>query len=125
MIIRLVLAAVIPVLFTPALAVLPRTAQPGIAGEWTLAVKGPAAHGDITATLSLTAEGTKVTGRLTAHGNEHQVEGQFADGTLTLEVPEAPAGRALSITARLKDDGTLSGYVSSPDGDMPFTGKRQ
>ena len=125
MTVRLLCASVLAVLLVPGLTVRPVAAQPDIAGTWTLTVKGPAAHGDVTATLSLTVKGTKVAGRLEAHGNAHMVEGEFADGTLTLEVPDAPSGRALSITARLKDDGTLSGYVSSPDGDMPFTGKRQ
>jgi hypothetical protein len=125
MIARLVVAFAIACLVVPGLAVRPRAAEPGIAGDWILTVKGPAAHGDLTATLSLTLDGRKVTGRLTAHGNEPPVTGEFVDGTLSLEVPDAPAGRSLSITARLNDEGTLAGYISTADGDMSFTGKRK
>jgi hypothetical protein len=125
MIARLVVASAIACLVMPGLAVRPQASLPDIAGDWILTVKGPAAHGDLTATLSLTLDGRKVTGRLTAHGNEHTVAGEFVDGSLTLEVPDAPAGRALSITARLNDEGTLAGYISTADGDMSFTGKRK
>jgi hypothetical protein len=100
------------------------TAATGVAGQWSLTVKGPAAHGDLTATLALKQDGKAVTGQFSAHGNEHQMKGEFVDGTLTLEATEGAPDRSLSINARLKDDGTLAGYLSSPMGDMAFTGKR-
>jgi hypothetical protein len=101
-----------------------RAAEEGVAGTWNLTVKGPAAHGDLAATLVLKQDGKAVTGQFSAHGNEHSLKGEFAAGTLTLESPDGPSDRSLSLTAKLRDDGTLSGYVSSPMGDMPFTGKR-
>jgi hypothetical protein len=125
MIARVIVASAIACLATPGLAVRPQAVQPGIAGNWTLTVKGPAAHGDVTATLALTLEGRQITGRLTAHGRDHAVAGEFADGTLSLETSDTAAERALSIAAKLRDDGTLAGYISTADGDMPFTGKRE
>jgi hypothetical protein len=95
-----------------------------VSGVWDLAVKGPAAHGGMNATLELHQEGKKVTGSLAAHGNRHTLAGEFADGELALEATDVPADKALTLNAKLKDDGTLAGYLSGPMGDMQWTGQR-
>jgi hypothetical protein len=96
----------------------------GVAGAWDLVVKGPAAHGDLTATLELEQDGSKVTGTFTAHGRTHKLAGQFDNTELRLETVDTPADHTMSLTARLKDDGTLAGYLSSSMGDMQWTGSR-
>lgn len=95
-----------------------------VAGAWELVVKGPAAHGDLTATMELEQDGSKVTGALTAHGRTHKLAGQFGNGELSLQTTDTPADHGMSLTARLKDDGTLAGYLSSSMGDMQWTATR-
>jgi hypothetical protein len=124
MIIRTLASVALALLVAVGVTTQPQAVEDGVAGTWTLTVKGPAAHGDLTATLVLKQDGKKVTGQFAAHGNEHSLDGEYAEGTLTLESPDAQADRSLSLTAKLKADGTLSGYLSSAMGDMPFTGKR-
>lgn len=96
----------------------------GIAGTWTLTVKGPAAHGDMQATMELRQDGRKVTGTFVAHGKEQAVKGTFEDNTLSLETTETSDHHAVTFTAKLKDDGSLAGYLSGPVGDMEWTGRR-
>ncbi|MBA2305683.1 MAG: hypothetical protein H0W08_24040 [Acidobacteria bacterium] len=95
-----------------------------VAGQWNLNVKGPAAHGDMAATMELQQDGKKVTGNFAAHGNEHTLAGELADGTLTLATTDTPADQGIEFNAKLKDDGTLAGYLSGPMGDMQWTASR-
>jgi hypothetical protein len=100
---------------------------PGVAGTWTMSVEAPPPHGAMTATLSLKQDGKKVTGTFESEHTGHRtLEGEFADGKLSLSTQDAGAdpGQAFTITAKLKDDGTLAGYVSSAAGDMTWTAKR-
>ena len=96
---------------------------PGVTGRWSMSVKG-SPHGDVTMALELTQEGKKVSGTLaTPHGDELQVAGEFADGTLTLATTSGGESK-ISLTAKLKEDGTLDGYLSSQMGDMTWTARR-
>jgi hypothetical protein len=95
-----------------------------VSGKWDMNVKGPAAHGDLAATMVLTHTDGKVTGTFSAHGNEHKLAGTFKAGTLQLETTDTPADRSLSLTAKVQEDGTLSGYLSGPMGDMKWTASR-
>jgi len=124
MLIRTLACAALGLLFSIGLSVHPAAAVDGVAGTWTLTVKGPAAHGDLTATLTLKQDGKAITGQFSAHGNEHALKGEYDGNTLTLESADGPSDHSLSLTAKLKEDGTLAGYLSSSMGDMPFTGKR-
>jgi hypothetical protein len=101
-----------------------RSGPAGVAGKWNLNVKGPAAHGDMAATMLLEQDGKKVSGTLAAHGNEHTLAGEFVDGSLTLKTTDTAADHALELSAKLKKDGTLAGYLSGPMGDMQWTGAR-
>jgi hypothetical protein len=96
----------------------------GVAGSWELTVKGPAAHGDMTATMELQQDGRKVSGRLTAHGNTHPLAGEFNDGELSLHTTDTPDHHAITLTANLGDDGRLTGYLSGPMGDMQWTASK-
>ena len=92
-----------------------------IAGQWTLSVKSP--HGEVAMGLDLTQEGKKVKGALATPHGDLAVEGDFTSNTLTLATPVAGDER-ITMTAKLKDDGTLDGYLSSHRGDMTWTAKR-
>ena len=107
--------------FTAALA-----AADSVAGNWSIAIDGPPGHGEMTASLVLKQDGRKVTGTLTTeHTGALKVEGEFAEGTLTLEVASPNADtQKTTMTAKVKEDGTLAGYLSGPMGDMKCTGKR-
>lgn len=103
----------------------PGNTHAGVAGTWEMVVKGPAAHGDLTATMDLKQDGKKVTGSFAAHGNTHTIAGEFTNGELALQTTDTPADKGLTLNARLKDDGTLAGYLSSGMGDMQWTATRQ
>ena len=98
--------------------------QAGVAGMWNVTVKGPAAHGDMTAALTLAQNGKKVTGTLTAHGNERKVEGEFVDGSLTLATIDGDSQHQVQLNGKLKEDQTLEGYLSGPGGDMRWSAVR-
>jgi hypothetical protein len=103
----------------------PEAAGPDVTGTWNVAVSADGPHGQMTATLTLAQDGQKVTGKLAAHGIEHALSGEFADGALALEATGVPADKAISLRARLQDDGTLSGYLSGPMGDVKWTASRR
>ena len=94
-----------------------------VAGRWTASVKG-SPHGDVTLGLELEQSEKKVSGTLaTPHGDNLRVEGEFVEGTLTLATRSDDESR-INMTAKLKEDGTLTGYLSSQMGDMTWTAKR-
>ena len=94
-----------------------------VTGRWNMSVKG-SPHGDVTMGLELTQEGKKVSGSLaTPHGDNLQVAGEFAEGTMTLAKTSGGESK-ISMTAKLKEDGTLDGYLSSQMGDMTWTARR-
>lgn len=95
-----------------------------VAGTWNMTVKGPAAHGDMAATLVLTQSERKVSGTLSAHGNEHKLAGEFADGALTLATTDTREDARIELRAKLQENGTLAGYLSGPMGDMQWTATR-
>jgi opacity protein-like surface antigen len=97
---------------------------PTVSGGWTLTVQGPAAHGDMAARLDLKQEAKKVSGTFALNGKNQPLAGEFSDGALSLQTTDTPPENALSFNAQLKEDGTLSGHVSTPMGDMKFSAKR-
>jgi len=98
-------------------------AAPTVAGTWTMTVEG-SPHGTMTAGLALKQDGTKVTGTFSSgHTADMTVAGEFVDGELKIETAGDTDGKILFM-AKLKDDGTLAGYLSSPMGDMRWTASR-
>ena len=107
-----------------ALAVVVTTAAPSLTGTWTMNVTG-GPHGDATMGLTLQQDGTKVTGTfVSGHAADMPVSGEFKDGTLKLQTQADKDDNAVIFEARLRDDGTLAGYISSPVGDMKWTASR-
>jgi hypothetical protein len=96
---------------------------PAVAGTWTLSAETP--HGAMDFTLTLKQDGEKLTGTFVTQGGEIPVAGEAAKGTLTFKMTKQPENYPmLSFKARLKDDGSMTGTMSSDNGDMAFTGKR-
>ena len=99
-----------------------RAAAPTVTGTWAVAVEGP--HGASTMSLVLTQDAKKVTGTfVSGHGPDLALAGEFTDGTLKLESADGGDSKVI-FNAKLKDDGTLAGYVSGPMGDMKWTAER-
>ena len=93
-----------------------------VAGKWTMTVD-TGAHGVRELGLDLKQTGKDVSGTFASPHGDMQVKGEFVDRTLTLATAEQEHG-SLSFNAKLKDDDTLSGYLSTPDGDLTWTAKR-
>jgi hypothetical protein len=96
-------------------------AAPGVDGRWTMSVKG-GPHGDMTMNLELTQEGTKVGGTFATPHGDLPVEGEFVDAKLTIAT--SGGDTRVSLTAKLRENGTLEGYLSSEMGDMTWTATR-
>jgi len=110
-------------------------AQPGkptgsltdVTGVWVMLVAGHQIG------LELEQKGTKVEGVMLAMGQRILLVGDYVDRTLTLkgEKPEdgTPAPHAGGpgsgpITARMLDDGTFEGELSTTQGRTKWTGER-
>jgi len=101
-----------------------KSSAPTVAGKWTMSVDSP--HGAMTMSLALKQDEKSVTGTFSSPHGDCPVEGEFADGTLTLATTAASNDHPLEATfnAKLKDNGTLAGYVSTQMGDMAWTATR-
>lgn len=96
---------------------------PSAAGKWTISAETP--HGAMDFQLALKLDGTKLTGTFTSPAGDIPVEGEVVKGVLTFKMTKIPeAYPALAFKARIKDDDTMAGTMSSDSGDMAFTGKR-
>jgi hypothetical protein len=108
------------------LAAIAPAAAPAVTGTWSMTVDSP--HGIMTTALTLKEDGGNVTGTFTSGGHlpDMNVTGTFANGTLKLEANESNSDQHSSITftAKLLEDGTLSGSLSTEIGDMNWTAKR-
>ena len=96
---------------------------PNIAGKWTMTVEG-SPHGATTMGLTLTQEGTNVKGTFASPHGDMPVKGEFVDKSLTLATTGSGDGGEITFKAKLNDDGSLSGFLSSSMGDMTWTATR-
>jgi uncharacterized beta-barrel protein YwiB (DUF1934 family) len=96
-------------------------AAPRVDGRWTMNIKG-GPHGDMTMNLELAQDGNKVTGTFTTPHGDLPVEGELVDAALTIATQGGDT--QVSLTAKLKENGTLEGYLSSQMGDMTWTASR-
>lgn len=97
-------------------------AAPTVSGQWKMSVQG-GPHGNATMGLTLKQDGTRVTGTFATGHADLPVTGEFVDGALRLESVSSGDSNII-LSAKLKDDGTLAGYISSPMGDMTWTAAR-
>jgi hypothetical protein len=99
-----------------------KKSAPDVSGRWTLKVEGTP-HGAMTMGLVLKEEATKVTGTFESPHGDMPVEGEFVDGTLTLATSGGESSQ-ITFNGKLKDNGTLAGFLSSAMGDMTWTAER-
>ena len=100
-----------------------KTSAPKVTGRWSMTVEG-SPHGTMTMGLTLEQSGEKVTGTFASPHGDMPVSGDFIDGTLTLATKAEGDTTEISFNAKLKEDDTLSGYLSSGMGDMTWTATR-
>ena len=99
------------------------TAAPDLSGTWTMSVTG-GPHGPETMQLVLKQDGTAVSGTFASgHAADMEVTGKFENASLEIEAAGHGHGKIV-MTARLKEDGTLAGVLSSEVGDMKWTASR-
>lgn len=98
-------------------------AAPSVAGTWTLTVTG-SPHGDAAMGLTLKQDGAKVTGTFNSPHGDMTVAGEFVNGELKIATTDGGEDEKIIFSAKLKDDGSLAGYVSSQMGDMKWTATR-
>jgi len=100
------------------------SAAQNVTGKWTMTVSG-GPHGDMAMQLVMSQEGEKVTASFDPGHNEPiELIGTMVKGVLTLKSAQSDDGSVLSMKATLKEDGTLSGQLSSVMGDMTWTAMR-
>ena len=111
-------AAVCAVMLTAA------AGAPALTGSWKMRVEG-GPHGDATMGLELKQDGSRVTGTfISGHTADMEVAGEFVGGELKLQTTAGTDDSRILFTAKLRDDGTLAGYLSSQMGDMKWTASR-
>jgi len=114
------MAAVLTIL---ALAASGYAAPATVTGSWTMTVEG-GPHGKMTMGLVLNQDGTKVTGTFASgHAPDQAVSGEIVDGVLKIRT-EGEGDHQVIFRGTLKSDGTLSGTISAPVGDMTWTAQR-
>jgi len=94
-------------------------AAPSVSGTWSMTVDA-GSHGTLKMALTLKQEEMKVSGTFASPHGDMAVEGTFENDALRL----ATGDGSITFTAKLKEDGTLSGYLSSEMGDMKWTAER-
>jgi len=99
-----------------------------IVGSWTLSVVADHA---IPVGLAVEGEGEKVKGTMTLMGADVALSGTFVGGALSLSGEFGPdvtaktgMSGAVKVSAKMKDDGTLSGEFVMARGAFPLTGER-
>lgn len=88
-----------------------------IAGTWVIMARGHQIG------LGLEQDGPKLTGTLVVMGKSIPVDGEFNDGALKLSTGPDEAD-PITLTGKLKDDGTLEGLTTTRHGTMTWTAER-
>ena len=99
-------------------------APSSIAGKWDMTAETP--QGATPVTLVMKLDGKKVTGTLAGPQGEIPLEGEFADGKLTMTITIQGGGGEMSVTfnGTLKEDGTLAGTFDFGQGAMNWKATR-
>ena len=103
-----------------------RSQAPSVAGRWLITTTADGPHGKTSMPLVLVQDGRKVTATLTPpHGDELTLAGELINRELKLTTgEEKDRHHAVTLQARLRDDGSLAGVVSGPMGDVTWTAVR-
>jgi hypothetical protein len=99
---------------------------PALAGKWNMSLETQ--QGAMASVLDLKVDGKKVTGTISSQMGEAPIEGEFADGklTLTMSYQGSNGSMQLAFTGALKDDGTMAGTMDIPSQNiqMPWKAER-
>jgi hypothetical protein len=97
-----------------------------ITGMWEVAIVGESSTGHHfpSVKMELAQDGKKVTGNfiIPDHG-DLPIEGVFADGKLTMHATE-DGYMKMDLIGTVQADGSISGNVKGPMGDMKWTAQR-
>jgi hypothetical protein len=98
-----------------------------VAGKWNLAIDGP--QGSMMALLEMKADekdAKKVTGTLSSDMGQSAVAGEFAEGKLTFSLTFDGGGGSMELwfSGAMKDDGTMTGTIDTPQGEIPWHAER-
>lgn len=97
-----------------------------VTGAWTMTFSGGGAHGVQTMGLTLEQRGKSVTGTIATPHGDVPLGGEFKDDVLELATDSTGQDLPqMTLGARLLEDGTLDGYLSSAFGDMRWTATRR
>jgi hypothetical protein len=99
-------------------------APASIAGKWDMTAETP--QGTTPVTLVMKLDGKKVTGTMAGPQGEIPVEGEYAEGKLTMSITIQGGSGDLSITftGALREDGTLAGTFDFGQGAMNWKATR-
>lgn len=110
----------------PAPAAAPADAKTSasIAGKWDMSAETP--QGTLPVTLVIKLDGKKVTGTLASQQGETPMEGEYADGKLTMSIVNQGGGGSMNITftGGMKEDGTLAGTFDFGQGELKWSATR-
>jgi hypothetical protein len=99
-------------------------APASIAGKWDMTAETP--QGTTPVTLVMKLDGKKVTGTMSGPQGEIPLEGEFADGKLsmTITIQGGSGDMSITFTGALKEDGTLAGTFDFGQGAMNWKAQR-
>lgn len=98
-------------------------AAPAFAGKWALVSKDTP-HGEMRMEVAITQSdrSNKISVEMVLFGNKVAMAGEATDNAFTVK------GRhhdmELTLTGKLKTDGTLEGFLSTEQGDLTYSGTR-
>ncbi len=100
-------------------------AKAGVTGNWEISMQGP--QGPMTRKAEFKQEGETLTGRVETRGGWADIkEGKVSgsDFSFVMEMTRGDQTFRQEYKGTLKEDGTIAGTITSPRGEMPWTGKR-
>ena len=95
------------------------------AGKWVLNV--PTKPDAITFDVDAKVSADQLTGTLfTTHTGLREIRnGHLSDGALVFEVPTSEGAPPAVFSLKFTDDGSVTGTINGPMGQLPFTGQRR
>lgn len=108
----------------PAPAPAPAAAKASVAGNWTITID--AGNGPMEVYAVMKIDGKKVTGNLSSQMGDTPLEGEFTDGKVTFVINFDGGGGAMQLNwiGMMKDADHLTGTMSGPMGEIPWTAIR-
>ena len=100
-------------------------AKAGVTGNWEISWEGP--QGVMTRKAEFKQEGETLTGRLEGRGGWVDIKDGKVSGpnvSFVLEMTRGDQTFRQEFKGTLKDDGTIAGTLTSPRGEVTWTGKR-